>query len=39
MTDTKSIASVAERTRFIDAGGPVAAAHFLGEQAVFVLGE
>jgi hypothetical protein len=33
------IPSVAERTRSIDAGPTVVAAHFLGDTAVFVLGE
>ena len=40
MTDAKSdIPSVVERTRPIKAGAPVVAAHFLGQTAVFVLGE
>ena len=40
MTDTRSdTVSVVERTRAIDAGGAVFAAHFLGRTAVFVLGE
>jgi WD40 repeat protein len=40
MTDTRdTIPSVVERTRAIAAGAPVVAAHFLGETAVFVLGE
>jgi WD40 repeat protein len=40
MTDPPSAAaSVVERTRAVDAGGPVVAAHFLGGTAVFVLGE
>ena len=40
MTDTKSdIPSVVERTRPIKADAPVVAAHFLGQTAVFVLGE
>jgi WD40 repeat protein len=40
MSDTKSaIPSVAERTRPVAAGAPVVGAHFLGETAVFVLGE
>src|SRR5579863_1975716 len=40
MTDTRSdTVSVVERTRAIDAGGTVFAAHFLGRTAVFVLGE
>src|ERR1700680_5200432 len=34
-----STPSVVERTRLIAAGGPIAAAHFLGRTAVFVLGE
>jgi WD40 repeat protein len=40
MTDLPaSTPSVVERTRLIAAGGPIAAAHFLGRTAVFVLGE
>jgi WD40 repeat protein len=40
VTDTKSdIPSVVERTRPLQAEAPVVAAHFLGETAVFVLGE
>jgi WD40 repeat protein len=40
MTDTRSdIVSVVERTHKIDAGGVVAAAHFIGRTAAFVLGE
>ena len=40
MTDAKSdIPSVVERTRPIKADAPVVAAHFLGQTAVFVLGE
>ncbi len=40
MTDTRSdTVSVVERTRAIDAGGAVFAAHFLDRTAVFVLGE
>ena len=40
MTDTKSdIPSVVERTRPLKADAPVVAAHFLGQTAVFVLGE
>ena len=40
MTDTKSdIPSVVERTRPFQADAPVVAAHFLGQTAVFVLGE
>jgi WD40 repeat protein len=40
VTDAKSdIPSVVERTRPIKAGAPVVAAHFLGQTAVFVLGE
>jgi WD40 repeat protein len=35
-TDT---ASIVERIRPVAAGGPVVAVHFLGEEAVFVLGE
>jgi hypothetical protein len=40
MADTRSdTVSVVERTRSIDAGGAVFAAHFLDRTAVFVLGE
>ena len=40
MTDTRSdTVSVVDRTRAVDAGGAVFAAHFLGRTAVFVLGE
>ena len=40
MTDSHAnIPSVVERTRPVDAGAPVVAAHFLGQTAVFVLGE
>src|SRR6266699_7322660 len=40
MTDPRAnIPSVAERTRPVKAGAPVVAAHFLGQTAVFVLGE
>lgn len=39
MTDTRSTASVVERTRHIAAGSPVGAVHFRGDTAVFVLGE
>ncbi len=40
MTNTRdSIPSVVERTRPVAAGAPVVAAHFLGETAVFALGE
>ena len=40
MTETKSdIPSVVERTRPVKAEAPVVAAHFLGDIAVFVLGE
>lgn len=40
MTDTRAkIPSVTDRARPVAVGGPVVAAHFLGEQAVFVLGE
>jgi WD40 repeat protein len=40
MTDTRNdSASVVERTRAVDAGGAVMAAHFLGRTAVFVLAE
>src|SRR5262245_22975715 len=40
MTDSRAnIPSVVERTRPVKAGAPVVAAHFLGQTAVFVLGE
>ena len=40
MTDTRTdIASVVERTRSVKAGAAVVAVYFLGETAVFVLGE
>src|SRR5262249_50630006 len=40
MTDTRAnIPSVVERTRPVKAGVPVVAAHFLGQTAIFVLGE
>jgi len=40
MTDTRAdIPSVVERTRPVAAGAPVVATHFLGDTAVFVLGE
>jgi WD40 repeat protein len=40
MTDTRAdTPSVVERTRPVAAGAPVVAAHFLGDAAVFVLGE
>ena len=40
MSDTRAnIPSVVERTRPVKAGAPVVAAHFLGQTAVFVLGE
>ena len=40
MSDTRNdTVSVVERTRAVDAGGAVFAAHFLGRTAVFVLGE
>ena len=40
MTDNRAgIPSVVERTRPFDAGAPAVAAHFLGDTAVFVLGE
>jgi WD40 repeat protein len=40
MTDGRdNAASVAERTRAIDAGAPVVAVHFLDRTAIFVLGE
>jgi WD40 repeat protein len=40
MTDARAdTPSVVERTRPVTAGAPVVAAHFLGDAAVFVLGE
>ena len=40
MTDAPStLTSVVERTQAVNAGAAVAAAHFLGRTAVFVLGE
>src|SRR5262245_28187720 len=40
MTDSRAnIPSVVERTRPVKAAAPVVAAHFLGQTAVFVLGE
>src|SRR5262249_11501717 len=40
MSDTRAnIPSVVEPTRPVKAGAPVVAAHFLGQTAVFVLGE
>jgi WD40 repeat protein len=40
MTDTRqTVASVVERTRAVEAGGAVIAAHFLDQTAVFVLSE
>src|SRR5215213_26395 len=40
MTDTRGpIPSLVDRTKPVAAGGPVVAAHFLGERAVFALGE
>src|SRR5262245_33725120 len=40
MTDTRAdTPSVVERTRPVVVGAPVVAAHFLGDAAVFVLGE
>jgi WD40 repeat protein len=39
MSDIQTIPSVVERTKPVAAGGPVVAAHFLGETAVFALGE
>jgi len=39
MTDTPSTPSVVDRTRPIATGAPVVAVHFLGETAVFALGE
>jgi WD40 repeat protein len=40
LSDTRNdSASVVERTRAVDAGGAVMAAHFLGRTAVFVLAE
>jgi WD40 repeat protein len=40
VTDTRTdIPSVVERTRPLEAGAPVVAAHFVGPTAIFVLGE
>jgi WD40 repeat protein len=40
LTETRdTIPSVVERTRSVAAGAPVVAAHFMGETAVFALGE
>ncbi len=40
MTDARSEGpSLADRVRAIDAGAPVVAVHFLGDAAIFVLGE
>jgi len=39
MSDASTAPSVVERIRPVAAGGSVVAAHFLGEEAVFVLGE
>jgi WD40 repeat protein len=40
VTDTRGpIPSVVDRTKPVAAGGPVVAAHFLGDRAVFALGE
>ena len=40
MSDTRAnTPSVVERTRPVKVGAPVVAAHFLGQTAVFVLGE
>jgi WD40 repeat protein len=40
MSDTTApLPSLADRVRPVDAGGPVVAAHFLGQTPVFVLGE
>jgi WD40 repeat protein len=40
LTDTRdNVASVVERTRSVDAGAPVVAAHFLEDTAFLVLGE
>ena len=40
MTDTPAnTPSIADRARPISAGGPIVGAHFLGDTAVFVLGE
>jgi WD40 repeat protein len=40
VTDTRAqIPSVVERTRLLKADAPVVAAHFLGQTAIFVLGE
>ncbi|HVG51885.1 MAG TPA: WD40 repeat domain-containing protein [Xanthobacteraceae bacterium] len=38
-TDTTDTPSVVERTRKVDVGGQIFAAHFIGDTAVFVLGE
>jgi len=39
VTDTRTPASVVERTRHVAAGSPVAAVHFLGDTAAFVLSD
>src|SRR5262245_6104604 len=39
MAETRTAASVVERTRAIDAGGPLVAAHFLDDICCFVLAE
>jgi hypothetical protein len=39
VTDTRTETSLVSRTRAIDAGGAIIAAHFLGEETAFVLGE
>lgn len=39
MTDTADTPSVVDRTRKVDVGGQVFATHFIGDAAVFVLGE
>src|SRR5690242_6157804 len=38
MSDARNVPSVVERIRPVAAGGPVVAAYFLGDEAVFVLG-
>ena len=39
MTDTSKIPSVTDRVKPVVAGAPVVGVHFLGDRAVFVLGE
>ena len=39
MTDTSKIPSVTDRAKPVAAGAPVVGIHFLGDRAVFVLGE